>query len=359
MAFGVSGAEEPPMTAVTSVRAWLLWGVAAGFAVIVTRNPLYLSLAFVSIVAVYLSLDRRSALGIAWGTILRIGAVIALISVLFNVLTVHVGDLVFARLPAAIPVFGGPLTVNAALYGVVSGMALINLLLVAATFSNAVDRASIVALVPRRLGSTGLAAVTALSIFPETLRAIGQVREAQIARGFQFRSVRDLRALAVPVLSLGLEHAFNLAESMESRGFGRGRPRASYAWLAGALLIAALVAVVAFATGQVAIGLAAGALALMLSLIALWSGDTGIHVDSDDRWSTRSSIVAASALISIGLIGLDLFDTPSTLAFSPYPRMSWPGFAMITGLGYLLLLTPALIGREGQQSAPEHDDAPR
>jgi energy-coupling factor transport system permease protein len=325
-------------------RTWLFWAAVAGLSVVVTRNPLYLLLTTATVGSVYLSIDRHSALAIAWGTVLRIGVVVALISVLFNVLTVHVGDRVLWRLPGSIPILGGPLTLNAALWGVVSGIALANLLLIAATFSSVVDRASILRLIPRRLGSTGLAAVTALSFFPQTLEAFGRVREAHASRGFQIRSIRDVRMLIVPVLNRGLEQAFSLAESLESRGFGRAPDTETrHPLLAPGALASGAGGVVAFGTGHAPIAILLGAAGVALGLRLVWGSERAIEID-EHRSMTRTDVaILAASSITVVAVLVELLTTGSTLVWSPYPRLEWPAFDLVVGLGYAALVLPAVL----------------
>lgn len=325
--------------------AWLGWAGAVTLVIVSTRNPLYLVLAGAAVLTVYLSLERRAVAHAAWRTVLRIGIAVAILSVTFNLLTVHAGDRVIGRLPGALPIIGGPITLNALVYGVSSALAILTLLLVAATFSAAVDRAALLRLVPAQFAAAGVAAIVALSIFPQTLRAAVTVREAQAARGFRVRSVRDLPPLVVPILHLGLEHAFDLAEAMESRAFGTGiqsvpisRP------LLGVALGGATGATVALAFGHRALGTSL-AVATVLALIA-WSMRSRRVPRERYRltvWTGADGVVLAASLLAGALIVTTL-ATSNALSFTPYPRLAWPGFALAPGLACLLLAAPAPLG---------------
>jgi len=320
--------------------AWVAWAGAAALLVVTTRNPLYLLLATAALTAVLLSLDRRSVAQAAWGTVLRVGAVVAAVSVLFNLLTVHTGDRVLAHLPDAIPIVGGPVTLNALVYGLVSALAIFDLLLLAAAFSAAVDRAALLRLVPGPLAAVGVAAIIGLSIFPQTLRAVREVREAQMARGFRIRSIRDVPPLLVPVLTLGLEHAFDLAEAMESRAFGAGRlARIPARW--------AIVGVAVAAVAAVAVGLGyrfAAAVFLVPVVALIVAVRRGAHGRSRYRaltWDWSDAAVLATATLGALLVVASI--ATAALSYSPYPRLTWPSFAPAPGVAGLLIAAPALL----------------
>src|SRR6185437_11361019 len=110
------------------------------------------------------------------------------------------------------------------------------------------------------LSSAGVAAIIGLSFFPQMIVAIREVRDAQSSRGFKVRSVRDVAPLIIPTLFLGLEHAFNLAEAMESRGFGAVSevPRRR-TWLLPTGIVMMLAAASLLIGGLVAPAIVAGA----------------------------------------------------------------------------------------------------
>ena len=151
---------------------WLVWSLAAMFIVVTTRNPLYLALTGGALVAVYLAMHRSSIAGAAWRTFLRIGIVIAALNIAFNLLTVHVGDRVLAWLPSGLPIFGGAITFNALIYGLITALALLDLLLIAAIFSTAVNRAALLRLLPGQFAALGVAGIVALSFLQKTLLAL-------------------------------------------------------------------------------------------------------------------------------------------------------------------------------------------
>jgi energy-coupling factor transport system permease protein len=337
------------MTQRFSAPAWLIWTTSTGMIVLITRNPIYLGLVLLSVLAVYLSLEHRSAITLAWGTVLRIGLVIAGISVLFNVLTVHSGDRQFGSLPESWPVVGGALTWNAAVYGVISGMALLALLLIAATLSTAVDRSALVRMVPQSIGTLGIAAAAALSIFPQTIQAISQVREAHRARGIRISSHRDLQRLIVPVLNLGLERAFHLAESMESRAFGqRSQSPAVSTAVSVATLVLAAMGITFIATGYPVVGamLFAGLVALLVIAVRRTSS-TRVSRFRQSRLNRTDLPIVLPSIALIVAVGIDFFLSHSTLSYSTYPALQLPGFSLLTAIACVLPVSPSLFrGRQ-------------
>jgi energy-coupling factor transport system permease protein len=337
------------MTQRFSAPAWLVWTVSTGIIVLISRNPIYLGLAMLSVLAVYLSLEHRSAITLAWGTVLRIGLVIASISVLFNILTVRTGDRQFGALPESWPIIGGALTWNAAIYGVISGMALLTLLLIAATLSTAVDRSALVRMVPQSIGTLGIAAAAALSIFPQTIQAITQVREAHRARGLRISSHRDIQRLIVPVLNLGLERAFHLAESMESRAFGQRSqaPRFTGVVSVGALFLAATgIMFIAIGFPLVGATVFAGLFALLI-VVVRWSPTTQVSRFRQPRLNRADLPILLPSIVVAISVGIDFFSNGSTLTYSTYPTLQLPEFALMTAVACVLPSFPSLfIGRQ-------------
>ncbi|HOA92648.1 MAG TPA: acetate--CoA ligase family protein, partial [Quisquiliibacterium sp.] len=72
------------------------------------------------------------------------------------------------------------------------------------------------------LHQAGVVSSIALTFVPQLIVSARDIREAQRIRGHRFRGRRDMLPLIVPLLTMALERAIGLAESMESRGFGDG-----------------------------------------------------------------------------------------------------------------------------------------
>jgi energy-coupling factor transport system permease protein len=197
--------------------AWAVWATSAAAVTFATTNPFYLLPLAIAAWAVHLGhrAEHPAARSFAVFVWFAAGAV------LVRTALVMVG-----------PVEPGSVA-SAALEGLRLGV----LLIVFGAFNSVTDPFSWLRLAPRRFHEPALAAALAVSIAPRTIAAAGEVREAQRLRGIDGRWA--LAALAVPVLERGMEEAVALAQSMDSRGHGRGartrfRPQA-WTWSAGVI----------------------------------------------------------------------------------------------------------------------------
>ena len=325
---------------------WLTWLGSGALLVVTTRNPFFLAIVLLSAAAIFLTRRGGSAAANAWATVVKIGLSISLLNVAFNLLTVHAGDRLLATLPRAVPIVGGPLTFNALIYGLDTSLAIAALLLLAASFNANVDRLALVRLLPASLSSAGVAALVALSFFPQTLRTLSEVRQAQAARGFKVRRPRDLRVIIVPVLHLSLEHAFDLAETLESRGFGARRGSHSPGWLipAGMTSLVAGAAFVAMSeTWAGAAGVLLGVALIAAALRPAAESTVRDRVRLSEFRVTADLVLVAASLVSAALTVAALVAAPGTLDWSPYPTLVWPALAPLPSLAAALLAAPLAI----------------
>jgi energy-coupling factor transport system permease protein len=335
-----------------NAAAWGLWFAAVAVIPLVTRNPLYLALALLVVLAVYLSLPKAGGAARAWRVFVMVGATLALVSVLFNVLTVHIGDRVFARLPEGWPIIGGALTWNALVYGLLSAMAIATLLLAAATFNTVVRQGDVIRLLPGRFASLGVAGSIAVTAVPSTMATARDIYDAQRARGQQFRGVRDARGLLVPLLGTGMERALTLAEALETRGFGASasgvpqlvtRPTLPGRLVVGVPVVLLAAALALLGAGRVIAGLSALGLAVVVALRVVPGSGRGRVTRTRFRplrWDTASLVVAGASVTSA--LGMLLMPglSGTTLAYDSFPRLNAPPFAPPIGMAILLLLTP-------------------
>jgi energy-coupling factor transport system permease protein len=323
--------------------AWSAWGLAVALVTISTRNPLYLFLALVATTIVYLTRATNGADSATWSLVVRIGALVATVSVLFNFVTAHSGDHVLFHIPSSIPIVGGIVTANALMYGVASAFSIVTLIVAAATFGSIVDRASLLRAVPYPLTSAGVAAIIGLSFFPQMIFAIREVRDAQSSRGFKVRGVRDIAPLVIPTLFLGLEHAFNLAEAMESRGFGavlvESRRRS---WLLPFGVVMMLAAASLIIGGLVVSAVCSGTIGVASTAFGLFGTRSSRVSYRPIRWSISDWIILGASALTGGCFAVTVIFASHAIEWSPFPRLAAPPFAPWLGLACLLLVTPAL-----------------
>lgn len=150
-----------------------------------------------------------------------------------------IAGVVAMALRTALVVFS-PFGASSVAAALLEGARLAAILVVFGAFNSVTDPSGVLRLAPRRFHEPALAAALALTIAPRTVDEVARVREAQLVRGIRVRGLRTIPALAVPVLENGMEGAVNLAESMDSRGHGRG-PRSRYRsqpWSAASTIVA-------------------------------------------------------------------------------------------------------------------------
>jgi energy-coupling factor transport system permease protein len=264
-----------------------------------TKNPLYLAIILLSLVAVLLSV-RSAKPDNPWKPFIAFGLTFAFISIAYNILISHYGYYQFASLPAWIPIIGGPLTLEAAVFGLTFGMTFLCGIMAFAAFNMAVGTGELLRFLPYRLKGAATVISVALNFIPATVLAAGEISQAQTIRSLDYGAgitgrVRKAGAAFVPLIVTGLEKAVIMAESMESRAYG-GRDSTKIARPRQPMLFA-----------------------------------------------DYSLIVAA--LIPVFVLGFCLVSGAGWLIYAPYPKLTAPGFSPYVGACISLLAVPAVIKR--------------
>ena len=340
---------------------WVVWLGSALVVVSTTRNPLYL--VELLLVALVVSFGIEGDAPAPWRPGLRFGLFLVGFSTLFNGLSSHFGRTVLLSLPSGLPLVGGPVTLEALVYGAINGLVLLTMLFLFAVFNQALPAHRMVRLVPRAFHEAGVVLSVAMTYVPATRRSLQQIREAQAVRGHQVRSWRDWLPLWMPLLVSGLERAFQLAEAMVARGFGatadRALPLGVRAGLAGGLLALLTGEIVAAfypsLRGAAPLLLAVGAALLGLSL---WRAGRRVPYTPyrSSGWGWREGVTLAGALLTLAVVvwpglgiacageqgGLLLVGCRGARLYNPYPRFAPPPFDPLAGLALLGLLVPTL-----------------
>jgi energy-coupling factor transport system permease protein len=333
-------------------RAWISWAAAATLPPLIGRNPWPLAATLLAVLGVWAAWSAGAA-GARWRPLLRLGLVFGAVSVLFNLLTAHVGDRVIGALPESWPVIGGVLTLNALIYGLLSAMAIFSLVVVGATLGATLDWSATMRLLPERMAALAVAGSVAWSYLPRTTAAFVEIREAQMARGYRPRGIRDAAPLVIPLLAGGLERAMITAEALEARAFGAPlspelNPRP---WQVASLLIglvAALTGAFCLALGQLAVAgalLAAAAVTLMAGLFTRRGGEPHLRRTRyrDPVWERAEWTVSGAAIFVLAFEIAVLFLDPGAFRYEPYPSLTAPAISLplLAALG--LLLVPAAV----------------
>jgi energy-coupling factor transport system permease protein len=330
--------------------AWVAWAAASVVALSFTRNPLYLLLLLLC-----LSLVLRAARRVPDApplplSPLRFALLVVTVSALFNALTAHFGQTVLFTLPEGLPLLGGPVTLEALVYGVVNGLVLTGFFVAWTALFVAVPTQALIRLIPRAFYPAGVVLSIALAFVPTTFAQFQQIREAQRMRGHQVRGLRAWLPLLLPLLVGGLERALQLAEAMTARGFAshdgakNTESQRRWRWLSVAGLAALLAGLVTrLAWQQPALSgalLLAGAALLLLGL-AVQGLTVRRTVYRRQRWTSRDGLVLAAAALTVGVYALPGWR--AALAWSPYPQLTWPGVDLAIVLATLGLLVPAAL----------------
>ena len=87
-----------------------------------------------------------------------------------NLLLAHAGEHVLLTLPEALPLVGGPITLESAAFGAVTATGLMAAILVVAPLSLLLEPHDLLDALPARLERTGIAVATALNLVPTIRR---------------------------------------------------------------------------------------------------------------------------------------------------------------------------------------------
>lgn len=328
------------------VRTWLLWAISMLAAASLCRNPLYLVLLLLMVLVVDRALAPRTQAGAP--AFVKFAAIVVPLAALFNGITVHAGSTPIVYLPDWLPLIGGPLTLEALVYGALNGLAL-TLILGSFTLINRVTPLhDFVGLAPRAFQAVGIVVTVAVSYVPQTLRSLTRIREAQAVRGHRLRGLKDWLPITIPLLISSLERSMGLAEAMVARGFGAVGDQRQPLRLQGLLILGLLAILVGWMGSLLLPHLALLASAVLLAGVALvlamlWLAGRAVRRTHYRRrpWTWADILVALASLVALGVLVLPLpWETLSTLSYSPYPRLSWPPFDPRLASILLLLLAP-------------------
>jgi energy-coupling factor transport system permease protein len=331
--------------------AWMGWLLAVLLVLSITRNPLYLVLILVCVFFVARSLRQVGAQLPGALSLWKLVGWIILLSTLFNALTSHYGGMVLFTIPGGLPMLSGNVTMESMVYGMVNGLVLAAMLASFTVLNLALPVRDLINLIPRAFFPMAVVASIAVTYLPTTLRQLKQIREAQLVRGHQMRTVRDWLPLLIPLLVGGLEHAMQLAEAMTSRGFASSQPgiqrQPGYPrlfMLSGVLLLASGW------VGQLA-GARLGGFALIIVgavfvLGGLWrlgkeSPRTSLH---RQPWGWKDWLALGVSLVILLACLLPVaWLNNQTLDYEPYPILSSPPFSPLIGLLLLGFAIPGLL----------------
>lgn len=335
--------------------AWLIWAIGAAISVELAPSPVYVVIVIAVAGVVVAAHGTGSALARAFPLFLAVGGGFAILRVVLTGLTTHTDGSVLVtlpdfRLPALLGGFtvGGPIHAEVVLGAAAESLVVVGVMAVFGAFNAVVAHHQLVQAAPRAFYESGLVLTVSLAFVPSIIGTIQRVREADRARLGGARPPRRRNfSLIVPVLEASLERAVALAESMDSRGFGRsGAGRYARAGvglaLAGLLLIgAAFVALVAAQPGGAVATAVPGLIAVMAGIAVTSAGDR--------RPRYRRRPLAGPDVVVMGLslaapVILGVLAAGGGAGLSWTAGAGWPAVTPAAVIALLLLAAPAAVG---------------
>jgi len=345
---------------------WFLWIIGVLIILSSTRNPLYLILILLCLVIVDLSLSRfdnkesrEEHTRVVPVSPLKIAILLVVFSALFNAAISHFGETIMFRLPNSLPLIGGPITLEALVYGAINGMVLFGIFYTFMIMNQALSIRRLIRIVPKAFYPVAIVTSIAITFVPNTVRQFHQIREAQAIRGHRLQGLRDWLPLLMPLLIGGVERALSLAESMSARGLAQGHEGRNI-WWARSLLIFGVSLVLAGMLFQLAIDWQAyGKFLLVLGVITvlavLWLvGRQKPHSTYlQESWQLTDLIIISGVVITlvVFLLPLPYFDK-GTINYEVYPKIYLSGFDPLIGIALLGLLFPVLYLRPSETNKP-------
>jgi energy-coupling factor transport system permease protein len=331
------------------VRAWGIWLIACLSVVFALDHP-----AVDLIVTIGAALVASTSSSRVFRTFLTFGLVFVVLRTVLSALAGHTGETTLFHLPAAqLPAvlggstLGGAVTAEVVLTGLAEGARLLAVVACFGAFVAVTESIDVIRLLPRFLFEAGLIVNIAMAFAPQLGRTARQIGDAQLMRGAR----RRLAPLVVPVVASSLDRATSLAESMDSRGYGRAigsHPAAetylSHVAAAGSLTAASSAALWAMGVNRAL----TGAMTLLLLFVVFASlskmSRTVPRVRyRRARWERRDWTVAStSAVFAAAAILLSILGGASG-GFDPYRSLLPAPPNLLSVLLAITVAIPAIV----------------
>jgi len=337
--------------------AWWLWALALAAAASRTLNPLLLG-AIIAVAALVVAARRSQAPWAAsFRAFLLLGVLVLVVRLVFEVLfgAPIPGTTLFTLPEVTLPEWmagarlGGAVTVEALMAALYSGLQLVAILACVGAANALANPTRLLKSVPGALYEVGVAVVVALTLVPSALAHLQLIREARRLRGQPSRGITSVARTATAVLAGALERSLTLAAAMDSRGFGRLRPRPARerrvtATLTLAGLMSLLIGGYALLDASTA-PLAAVALLTTGAALAL----IGLHranrravrsVYRPDPWRWPETITVASGVVAAAVYTAAAVAMPAEMLPVTNP-LAWPALPLAPLLATLIAAVPA------------------
>lgn len=338
--------------------AWWLWSLCLAAAAAQTTNPLLLALLVCSAVIVVAARKPKAPWGKSFEFFLILGAMIITIRVLFQlVFGAGLGTTELFELPGvSFPDWmsglrlGGSVTLEALLGAFYDGLRLATIAIVVGAANSLASPTRLLKAVPTALYELGVSIVVALTFVPQLTIDAGRIREMRRLRGRNTKGLRGFASLGLPVLAGALDRSIVLAESMDSRGYGRHQKETAMGrrlsiGLVLASLSLALIGVYSLLTAGMSavIAMAILFIGLLMGGVTLWrAGRTRIRtVYRPDVWASPEWLVSVAGVAVLGIFLLVRIPSDQALVLAPLLN-TWPTLPLWGLLAFGIACTPAI-----------------
>lgn len=212
-----------------------MWGffAALAFTVIATKSGYFAAIA-IGVAATIVSLRRESG---PWGASFKWALIAGLYLVTIRLIAGIVigvprpGTTLFTfprvDLPSWLPGIriGGAVTLERLSSSLHEALIIATVIALFGAANSVTSPRKLLRTLPTSLYQVGVALTIATTVFPQLVTSISRIRSAQLLRNG--KKVR-ISSIAIPLLEESLTRAVDLAESMESRGYGTTKGRTRY-----------------------------------------------------------------------------------------------------------------------------------
>lgn len=235
-----------------------------------------------------------------------LGLIVFATRIVLFALTGHEGTEVFALPSVTLPrllggmMIGGPVTKQVLTSAAEEGVKMIGVLCsFGATFSY-VSPSRLIRMLPKPMLEAGLILSIAIGFAPSIARTYRDIKETQTVRRLHRRS--PISEIFLPVLTTSLDRSIDIAEALESRGFGGHISGGTNVLLAGWAAVAAMTSGLLYLLGaQPFVTIAATIFFTALAGLLLKGKQPVTTRYRRTRWTRSDGLVAAACLAASGL----------------------------------------------------------
>lgn len=211
----------------------LAWTTVIVIFALTYNNPVYILVLFCGTLPLILMAKIRAE----WKTAMKFSILLGLLIILINMLFSQYGTHILYQIPFRIPLIGSPrLTLEAILYGLGNTLRLLTIIsaFIILTLTTHPDDMMLMMQSMKLPYKTVLVASLSTRFIPALIEDVKEIRDTQQSRGLElhqiklFHKIKRSGMIIMPLLYNSLDRTIQIAEAMESRGFGAIKNRTSY-----------------------------------------------------------------------------------------------------------------------------------